>query len=183
MKKLFVLSLSFILSIMFTSAVYAAKIPEESVPIGISDEAVRITENIIGGILDDVYNGLGYGAASGRANTLIRQAINKGETNNYGYAELSAISQNAIRTIIDVLQRPDIYLSAENTLRPILAEQINAVKNGKDYSETVLEAYAVIYPYFSVSQTFIDPCCLESITIDPVLLTTTRKILIDAKQP
>lgn len=39
MKKLFALSLSVVLSVMFTSAVYAAEIPEEAVPIGTSDEA------------------------------------------------------------------------------------------------------------------------------------------------
>ena len=182
MKKLFALSLSVVLSVMFTSAVYAAEFPEEAVPIGTSDEAVRITENIIGGILDEVYNGLGYGAASGRANTLIRQAVENDEANGYGYAELSAISQNSIRTIIDIMQRPNVYQTAETMLRPLLSEQIAAIKNGKDYSETVLEAYIVIYPeYFSASQMFVDQCYWETTTVDPAILATARKILHDAK--
>ena len=72
----------FILSTVLSAAVlassvtgFAAEIPGESLPDGASEEAVKITESIMGSILDEVYDGLGYGAASGRANTLIRQAV------------------------------------------------------------------------------------------------------------
>ena len=99
----------FILSTVLSAAVlalsvtgFAAEIPEGSLPDGAPEEAVKITESIIGSILDEVYDGLGYGAASGRANTLIRQAVEDEETGGYGYAILSAISQNAIRYAVTV---------------------------------------------------------------------------------
>ena len=80
------------------------------------------------------------------------------------------------------MQRPNVYQTAETMLRPLLSEQIAAIKNGKDYSETVLEAYIVIYPeFFSVSQMFTDQCYWETITVDPAILATARKILRDAK--
>ena len=182
MKKLFTLSLTVILSVMLSTTSIAADIPREAAPLDASEQAIQTTEKIIGGILDEVFNGLGYGPASGRANTLIRHAVAKGETNGCGYAELSAISQNSIRTIIDIMQRPNVYQTAETMLRPLLSEQIAAIKNGKDYSETVLEAYIVIYPeYFSVSQMFVDQCYWETTTVDPAILATARKILHDAK--
>ena len=94
----------FILSIVLSAPVLAssvtgfpAEIPGESLPDGAAEEAVKITESIMGSILDEVYDGLGYGAAGGRANTLIRQAVENEETDNYGYGILSAISQNVIR--------------------------------------------------------------------------------------
>lgn len=102
MKKL-ILSTVLSAAIFVSSATcYAAEIPRETAPDGASEEAVKITENIMGSILDEVYDGLGYGAASGRANTLIRQAVENEETGDYGYGILSAISQNAIRYAITV---------------------------------------------------------------------------------
>lgn len=108
----------FILSTVLSAAVlassvtgFAAEIPGESLPDGAAEEAVKITESIMGSILDEVYDGLGYGAASGRANTLIRQAVENKETDNYGYGILSAISQNAIRYAVTVtaLAKNNLY--------------------------------------------------------------------------
>ncbi len=182
MKNLFTLSLTVIISVMLSTTSIAAEIPREAAPPDASEQAIQTTEKIIGGILDEVFNGLSYGPASGRSNALIRQAVAKGEANGCGYAELSTISQNSIRLIIDIIQRPNVYQTAETMLRPLLSEQIAAVKNGGDYSKAVLEAYGIIYPeYFSASQTCIDPCYLENTTIDPVLLTAARKILLNAK--
>ena len=80
------------------------------------------------------------------------------------------------------MQRPNVYRTAETMLRPLLSEQIAAIKNGKDYSEAVIEAYIVIYPeFFSVSQMFVDQCYWETTTVDPAILATARKILRDAK--
>ena len=76
----------------------AAEIPRECAPQNATEDAIVIVENIIDDILDVVVAGdLGYTEACGYANTRVRKAVIAGETNGYGYALLSAITQNAIR--------------------------------------------------------------------------------------
>ena len=113
MKKFIVL---FLTAITITQSAFAAEIPIETYPENATAESAAVTENLIGGILDEVQNGLGYQMASGRANTIIRKAIIDNQTNGYGYGILSAISQNAIRYYRDVYLRPDYYAETENTV-------------------------------------------------------------------
>lgn len=92
MKKIITLALIAAI-ITANTSVFAAPVPRECAPYGTDEAAIMITENLISPILDSVANGEGYGSAS--ANTAIRKAVILNQTNGYGYALLSAISQNA----------------------------------------------------------------------------------------
>lgn len=112
MKKFSTLAITAILSLSAVTA-SAATIPRETAPESATDEQIVIVKNLIGDILDEVYNGAGYGMTSARANTRIRNAVIARQTNGYGYGILSAISQNAIRAIRDMYLRPDYYAQLE----------------------------------------------------------------------
>lgn len=57
-----------------------------------TDESIAVTKNLIGGILDEILPGEGYGMASTRADAIIRKAVITGQTNGYGYGILAATS-------------------------------------------------------------------------------------------
>lgn len=69
-------------------------------------------------------NGKGYGSASVRGNIAIRKAVIANQTNGYGYALLSSISQNAIRITRNIYMRPDVYKQIEDELRVLLSDII-----------------------------------------------------------
>ena len=87
----------------------AADIPVESYPDNATDERVAITQNLIGGILDEVQNGLGYQPAWCKANNAVFAAVLANETGGYGYADLAAIARNAILQCRDMYLRPEYY--------------------------------------------------------------------------
>ncbi len=70
MKKIITLLLTAALSASSVTAL-AAPVPKECAPYGTDEAAITVTENLIGGILNRVANGEGYGSASARANTAI----------------------------------------------------------------------------------------------------------------
>lgn len=108
-KKIFTLIIAAALTVSST-IVFAAEIPRETTPLNATEEQIKITENIISDILDEVQSGnLGYTLAAGYANTRIRKAVIAGDTNGHGYGILSPIAQNAIRVIRDKQLRPDAY--------------------------------------------------------------------------
>ena len=183
-KKLITLLLTAALSVTVTAPAFAASIPRESAPANATEEAIQITENIIGGILDEINDG-NCDYAIGRANTLVRKAVIARETNGYGYGLLSAITRNAIRTIRDMQLRPEMYHATEEQLRTLLADVITEVENGKDYDEAVKEAYIIIYksvdPSFNPDVQFsIDTCYRDMPTVDMAVFTVTHKLLIEA---
>ena len=59
MKKFKTMLLTITAITVMTQSVFAADIPVESYPDNATDESA-ITQNMIGGILDEVQNGLGY---------------------------------------------------------------------------------------------------------------------------
>ncbi len=144
MKKIITLALIAAIITANTSA-FAAPVPRECAPYGTDEAAITVTENLISPILDSVANGEGYGSASARANTAIRRAVIADETKGYGYALLSAISQNAIRVTRDIYMRPDVYKQIEDELRVLLADIITDIQNGKDYNTAIQEAHTKIY--------------------------------------
>jgi hypothetical protein len=183
MKKFIVL---FLTAITITQSAFAAEIPIETYPENATAESAAVTENLIGGILDEVQNGLGYQMASGRANTIIRKAIIDNQTNGYGYGILSAISQNAIRYYRDVYLRPDYYAETENTVRALIADLIIEVENGADYETVKEKAYTRIYqsanPSYNpeVDRTG-DFCYWDIPPVDSVMLMQARKLLQNAR--
>lgn len=186
MKKIITLLLTAALSVSATTSVFAASIPRESAPENATEEAIQITENIIGGILDEVNEGT-CEYAIGRANTLVRKAVIAGETGGYGYGLLSAITRNAIRTMRDMQLRPEMYQQTEEQLRVLLADIIAEVRNGKDYNEAVKEAHILIYksinPSFDPDVQFsIDTCYRDMPTVDMAVFTVTHKLLLEAQQ-
>ena len=68
MKKIKTMLLSIAVITVMTQSVFAADIPVESYPDNATDESVAIAQNLIGGILDEVQNGLGYQPAWCKAN-------------------------------------------------------------------------------------------------------------------
>lgn len=187
MKKFIMIILTAAVAVSISSAAFAAEIPRESVPRNATEESIVITENLIGGILDDVQNGLGYQSAWCRANNAVYNAVLAGNTNGYGYADLAAISRNAILQYRDMYLRPDFYQAAEEKVKVIIADIIEAVENGKDYSEAVRESYIKIYqsvnPDFNVGETFsVDNCYRDMPSVDSALFNRARKLLREAEQ-
>ncbi len=184
MKKFSILLITAILSISAVT-VNAASIPRETAPEGADKAAIQITENLIGRILDEVYNGVGYGSASARANTKIRKAVMNGETGGYGYGVLSPISQNAIRIIRDMYLRPDYYAQIEEKLNVLLADLITDVQNDKDYDTAYEEAKTKIYqtanPSYNPTVDRVGDFCYWDIpAVDSAEFTVARKLLLEA---
>ena len=101
---------AFVLAAVLSSTpVLAAEVPKEAAPINVTEESIIITENLISPILEEVKNGLGFGEAWGKASREIHSAVLAGNTNGYGYADLTAIARNAILEYRDMSLRPDYY--------------------------------------------------------------------------
>lgn len=185
MKKFITLTLTAAIIASGTTA-FAMSVPRESAPQNATEEQIQLTENIIGGILDEVAAGAGYGIASTKADTKIYKVVIGGNTNGYGYAILSAISQNAIRTVRDMYMRPDYYKAVEEKLTVLLADIITDVQNGKDYNIALDEAYTRIYqsanPSYNPNVDKAGDFCYWNIPqVDSAELTVARKLLLQAK--
>ena len=183
MKKFIAIILSIIT--MTSTTTFAAEIPIETYPENATEESATIVESLIGSILDEVQNGLGYQMASGRANTIIRKAVIDHQTNGYGHGILSAISQKAIRYYRDVYLRPDYYTETENTVRVLIADLIIEVENGADYEAVKEKAYTRIYksanPSYNPDVDRVGDFCYWNIpAVDSVMFTQARKLLKNA---
>ncbi len=73
-------------TITVTISANAASVPKESLPCYATTEQITIAENLIGSILDEVKNGLGYADARAKSNVIIFNAWFKGQTGGYAYA-------------------------------------------------------------------------------------------------
>lgn len=168
---------------MSAGTAYAAEIPKESAPENATAESIAVTENLIGWVLDDVQNGLGYADAWARANNAIYKAVLEGRTSGYGYADLAAIARNAIFQCRDRYLRPDYYAEQETALRVLLADLITAVQNGKPYDEAKAEAYIRIYQSINpayVPDTTIDTIYRDVPAVDGAAFSIARKLLLEA---
>ena len=149
--------------------------------------SVAITQNLIGGILDGVQNGLGYQPAWCKANNAVFAAVLANETGGYGYADLAAIARNAILQCRDMYLRPEYYAEKENAVRALISDLINAVEIGTtDYKTAEKQAYTRIYqmaePTFNPDTDCVGDFCYWDIPpIDSALLTQARKLLKNAR--
>ena len=146
-----------------------------------------MTQNLIGGILDEVQNGLGYQPAWCKANNAVFAAVLANETGGYGYADLAAIARNAILQCRDMYLRPEYYAEKETAVRALISDLINAVENGAtDYKTAEKQAYTRIYqtaePTFNPGTDCVgDFCYWDMPPIDSALLTQARKLLKNAR--
>lgn len=187
MKKFKTMLLSITVITVMAQSVFAADIPVESYPDNATDESVAITQNLIGGILDEVQNGLGYQPAWCKANNAVFAAVLANETGGYGYADLAAIARNAILQCRDMYLRPEYYAEKENAVRALISDLINAVEIGAtDYKTAEKQAYTRIYqtaePTFNPNTDCVGDFCYWDIPpIDSALLTQARKLLKNAR--
>lgn len=187
MKKIKTMLLTITAITVMTQSVFATDIPVESYPDNATDESVAITQNLIGGILDEVQNGLGYQPAWCKANNAVFAAVLANETGGYGYADLAAIARNAILQCRDMYLRPEYYAEKENTVRALISDLINEVENeATDYKTAEKQAYTRIYqtaePTFNPDTDCVgDFCYWDMPPIDSALLTQARKLLKNAR--
>ena len=187
MKKVLKVITLLSLALSFTTSVFAADIPVESYPDNATEESVAITQNLIGGILDEVQNGLGYQPAWCKANNAVFAAVLANETGGYGYADLAAVARNAILQCRDMYLRPEYYTEKENAVRALISDLINEVEIGAtDYKIAEKQAYTRIYqtaePTFNPDTDCVGDFCYWDIPpIDSALLTQARKLLKNAR--
>ena len=180
---------AFVLAAVLSSTpVLAAEVPKEAAPINVTEESIIITENLISPILEEVKNGLGFGEAWGKASREIHSAVLAGNTNGYGYADLTAIARNAILEYRDMYLRPDYYAQQEPVIASLIADLITAVENGSmDYAAARKEAYTRIYQSVNPSYTpntdmTTDHIYLDIPAVDSAQFTIARKLLLEAEE-
>ena len=172
---------AFVLAAVLSSTpVLAAEVPKEAAPINATEESIIMTENLLSPILEEVKNGLGFGEAWGKASREIHSAVLAGNTNGYGYADLTAIARNAILQYRDMYLRPNYYAQQE----PV----ITAAENGSmDYATARKEAYTRIYQSINPSYTpntdiAADRIYLDIPAVDSAQFTIARKLLLEAEE-
>ena len=182
-KQIITLALTTALLVSSVTA-NAAPIPRETAPQNATEEQIQIVENLIGGYLDEIQAGAGYGMIASCANTKIYKAVLANQTNGTGDAILSAISQNALRTCRDMYMRPEVYRQTEENLRVLLADILAEVENGKDIDEARKLAHTKIYQSINPSYTppapHTDFCYADTPAVDMAVYTVTNKLLIEA---
>lgn len=187
MKKIKIMLITITAITVMTQSTFATDIPVESYPDNATDESVAIAQNLIGGILDEVQNGLGYQPAWCKANNAVFAAVLANETGGYGYADLAAIARNAILQCRDMYLRPEYYAEKENAVRALISDLINAVEiRATDYKTAEKQAYIRIYqmaePTFNPDTDCVgDFCYWDMPPIDSALLTQARKLLKNAR--
>lgn len=187
MKRVKIMLITITAITVMTQSTFAADIPVESYPDNATEESVAITQNLIGGILDEVQNGLGYQPAWCKANNAVFAAVLANETGGYGYADLAAVARNAILQCRDMYLRPEYYAEKENAVRALISDLINAVEIGTtDYKTAEKQAYTRIYqtaePTFNPDTDCVGDFCYWDIPpIDSALLTQARKLLKNAR--
>ena len=182
-KQIITLALTAVL-LVSSATVNAATIPRETAPQNATEEQIQIVENLIGGYLDEISTGASYGMIASEADNKIYKAVLFDQTNGNGYAILSAISQNALRTSRDMYMRPEVYRQTEENLRVLLADILSEVENGMDIDEARKVAHTKIYQSINPSYTppapHTDFCYADTPGVDMAVYTVTNKLLIEA---
>ena len=172
---------------VMTQSTFAADIPVESYPDNATEKSIAVTQNLIGEILDEVQNGLGYQPAWCKANNAVFAAVLANETGGCGYADLAAVARNAILQCRDMYLRPEYYAEKENAVRALISDLINEVEIGAtDYKTAEKQAYTRIYqtaePTFNPDTDCVGDFCYWDIpAVDSALLTQARKLLKNAR--
>lgn len=187
MKKIKTMLITITAITVMTQTTFAADIPVESYLDNATEKSVAVTQNLIGGILDEVQNGLGYQPAWCKANNAVFAAVLANETSGYGYADLAAIARNAILQCRDMYLRPEYYTEKENAVRALISDLINEVEIGAtDYKTAEKQACTRIYqtaePTFNPDTDCVGDFCYWDIpAVDGALLTQARKLLKNAR--
>ena len=184
-KRLFIV-LSIVLTMLVNWTAYASDIPRESIPENATEESVLIVERLIGDLLSEVQNGLGYGAAMPKASKKVLKLILSGENSGYGYGVLGAIAQNAVWQYRDMYLRPEFYKAAEEKVYPLISDLIEQVKNGGDYNEARKQAYIRILQNqdatFNPEDCYMTDFCYWDIPwVDTAYFAVARKFLLNAQ--
>ena len=170
-----------------TISANAAPVPRESLPCYATTKQVTVAENLIGGILDEVKNGLGYAEARAKSNVIIFNAWLNGQTGGYAYGELTPIANNAIYQYRDMCLRPNFYIENEEKVKNIIAEVIMQYANGEiDYTKAEFNARVKIYqsinPTFNPDEEFAKDSYYRDIpAVDNGIFAIARKLLLEVK--
>ena len=169
--------------ILSAQTALAAEIPIESAPENATAESVAVAQNLIGSILDEVQNGLGYQPAWCKANNAIFNAVLANNTSGYGYADLANSARNAILQYSDMYLRPEYYSEKETQVKNLISDLITEVASGtKDYTTARNEAYTRIYQSFNPSyipntDIAVDRIYLDIPAADYVMFAQARTLL------
>ena len=172
---------------IFTTTTYAAEVPRKSAPCNATNEAIIIVESLIGDILTEVQDGMGYADARAKSNRIFFNAWLNGQTNGYSYGELVDIANAAIWQYRDMYLRPDFYTNNLEKVRTIIAPVIEDYKTGKiTYAEAEFNARNKIYqsvkPDFNPDIEYMkDPLSRDIPPVDNSLFILARKLLFDSK--
>lgn len=172
---------------IFTNTTYAAEVPRESAPCNATNEAIVVVESVIGDILTEIQNGLGYADARAKSNVIIFNSWLNGQTSGYSYGELVDIANNAIWQYRDMYLRPEFYIDNIERVRTMIAPVIEDYKFGKiTYTEAEFNARIAIYQ--SVNSAFNpdveftkDSCYRDIPSVDSSLFIIARKLLLESK--
>lgn len=176
-----------ILISVFTTTTYAAEVPRESAPCNSTEEAIITAEGLVGDVLTDVQNGLGYADARAKSNRIIFNALLNGQTNGFSYGDLVDIASGAIFHYRNAYLRPNFYAENVERIRSIVAPVIDDYKNGKiTYAEAEFNARVKIYqsinPLFDPDVEFAkDPIYRDIPPVDNSLFAIARKLILESK--
>ena len=177
----------FILVGVFTTTTYAAEVPRESAPCNATEETIITAEGLIGDILTEVQNGLGYADARAKSNRIIFNAFLNGQTNGFSYGELVDIANGAIFHYRNAYLRPNFYTENVERIRSIIAQIIDDYKNGKiTYAEAEFNARVKIYqsinPSFNPDVEFAkDPIYRDIPPVDNSLFAIAKKLILESR--
>lgn len=178
-----------ILSVLtiFTTTTYVAEVPRESAPCYTTNGSIIVAENLIGDILTEVQNGMGYADARAKSSRIFFNAWLNCQTNGYSYGELVDIANAAIWQYRDMYLRPDFYVNNLEKVRLIIAPVIEDYKSGKiSYEEAEFNARTKIYqsvkPDFDPNVEYMkDPFSRDIPSVDNSLFILAKKLLLDSK--
>lgn len=172
---------------IFTTTTYAAEVPRESAPCYSTNDSIVVAENLIGDILTEVQNGLGYADARAKSNVIIFNAWLNGQTCGFSYGEIVDIANNAIWQYRDMYLRPDFYIKNIERVKTIIAPVIEDYKSGKiTYTEAGFNARVAIYqsvnPAFNLDVEFAKDSCYRDIpSVDSSLFIIAGRLLLESK--
>lgn len=163
----------------------ASDIPREVLPPQATEVSVAVVERLIGDILTETQQGLGYADAMVKANKRIIGAVLANQTEGYGYGLLGSIARNAVFQYRDMYLRPDYYKAADENVRNLIGDLIEQVRQGRAYEEARKEAYIRILknadPNFNPADCYMTDFCYWDVPqVDSALFTVARKLLLTA---
>lgn len=146
-----------------------------------------MAERLIGNILTEVQNGLGYADARAKSNVIIFNAWLNEQRSSYSHGELVDIANNAIWLYRDMYLRPEFYIDNIEKVRTMIAPVIEDYKFGKiAYTEAEFNARIAIYQSvntaFNPDVEFAKDSCYRDIpSVDSSLFIIARKLLLESK--